>query len=78
MSEKIRKRGARKQPAPLPEVSPESTILAPYLIRFYLATANAKSAALNSENYKPHRSNRMARRCAASRHRLLFEGGGRR
>ena len=32
-------------------MSPESVILAPYLIRFYLATANAKSAALNSENY---------------------------
>ena len=52
MSEKIRKRGARKQPAPLPEVSPESAILAPYLIRFYLATANAKSSTLNSEIYK--------------------------
>lgn len=41
MSEKIRKRVARKQSAPLPEANLESTILAPYLIRFYLATANA-------------------------------------
>ena len=51
MSEKIRKRVARKQPAPLTEVSSESAILAPYLIRFYLATANAKSSSLHSNDF---------------------------
>ena len=52
MSEKIRTREARKQAAPLQEISIESATLAPYLIRFYLATANAKSEALSAEIYK--------------------------
>jgi SpoVK/Ycf46/Vps4 family AAA+-type ATPase len=52
MSARIRKRVTRKQPAPLQEISTESAILAPYLIRFYLATANAKSEALSSEIFK--------------------------
>jgi len=51
MSEKTRKRATPRQPAPLPSVSSESAILAPYLIRFYLATANARSEALNNEIY---------------------------
>lgn len=49
MSEGKRKRVARKQAAPLQEASPESATLAPYLIRFYLSTANARSEALNAE-----------------------------
>ena len=49
MSERPRKRITSKPAPPLSEVSTESAILAPYLIRFYIATANGKSEALNSE-----------------------------
>ncbi len=51
MSERPRTRVTRKQAEPSQEVSVESATLAPYLIRFYLATANVKAEALNLEIY---------------------------